>query len=54
MEINHEFLMVYFHRAGVLLFSMISKFGLGWLFLLIFWERGLLFGFLSVFSHKRS
>ena len=34
---NHEFCMLYYPSTGVLQFSMISKLGLGWMLLLIFW-----------------
>ena len=39
---NHEFYVLYSLFTVVLQFSMISKFGLSWMFLLIFGGSGLL------------
>jgi len=49
-EKSHGFYVQHSPSAGVLPFSLIGKLGLGWLFSLIFWGRGLLPWFPNVFA----
>lgn len=48
---THEFYILCSPRARVLRFSVFGKLGPSPMFLLIFWERGLLYWFSGVFAH---